>query len=241
MDVVYAVRPGDKNEELRHSLRSLAACLPHGRVWMVGHKPAWVSDEVWHIPVAHDPKANKYVNARAVAVAAVTADGPSDDALLMHDDMFFTAPMESMPLLHRGTGAEFEKFLRRRHSPSSYSAGAAHTHAWLRRLGLADEEVVSYSHHCPLPVHRPDAAAVFADLPPTKFPWHLRTIYGSLCRIGGEYVERDCKVNSISPSRALLPFPYPLVSTSDRTFSAGGIGKYLRQAYALPCRYEARP
>jgi hypothetical protein len=32
-DVVYVVRPGEKNEELRDSLRSLAH-LPHGKGWV---------------------------------------------------------------------------------------------------------------------------------------------------------------------------------------------------------------
>ena len=42
MDAVYYVRPGDRNDELRYSLRSLAN-LPHDRVWIVGHTPPWVT------------------------------------------------------------------------------------------------------------------------------------------------------------------------------------------------------
>ena len=42
MDLVYVVRDG-ANPELRYSLRSVAVNLPHDRVWIVGHVPAWIT------------------------------------------------------------------------------------------------------------------------------------------------------------------------------------------------------
>ena len=40
MDIVYVVRPGDENEALRYSLRSLAN-IPHRTVWIAGYRPKW--------------------------------------------------------------------------------------------------------------------------------------------------------------------------------------------------------
>jgi hypothetical protein len=51
-DLVYVVREGDRNNELRHSLRSVVANVPHRLVWIAGYKPGWVSDLVGYIPMA---------------------------------------------------------------------------------------------------------------------------------------------------------------------------------------------
>ncbi len=54
-DVVYVVRPGDKNEELRYSIRSVIANLPHRKVWIAGYKPTWLSDDLGYIKVQTKP------------------------------------------------------------------------------------------------------------------------------------------------------------------------------------------
>lgn len=234
-------RPGQQHNELRYSLRSIADNLPHARVWIAGVRPRWCSEEVGHVRAKHDPTADKYTNAAAVLRAAMEADGLSDTVILMHDDMFLTAPLAGeVPLLHRGTGAEFERHLRKYYAPSSYTAAATHTHRWLERQGVPPQEVLSYSLHVPMPMHRESALESLARLPRGRYPWQLRTVYGTLARIGGEYVTRDCKVHRVTGPAAECPppFPYPYVSTSDRSFISGTAGAWLRATYALPCRYE---
>ena len=58
-DLVYIVCPGDQNEELRYSLRSVARNLPGRRVWIFGHTPPWVTGV--H-SVELDPLDDKYEN-----------------------------------------------------------------------------------------------------------------------------------------------------------------------------------
>ena len=65
-DIVYVVRPGERNEELRYSLRSLSN-LPHGRVWIAGYMPKWVTG-VEHIPSPAKP--GSHVHAKANLRAA---------------------------------------------------------------------------------------------------------------------------------------------------------------------------
>lgn len=240
MDVIYMSRPGQRHEELRHSLRSVEANLPEAKVWVAGHLPRWCSDSVLHIPARHDPIADKFTNARSVLVAAMAADGPSERVILMHDDMFITEPMTDIPVLHRGSGAGFERYLNTHHAPSSYSSAAAHTHRWLERQGIPADEVYSYSLHVPMPMVRADVLAAIGRLPRSRYPWHLRTVYGCLAGIGGEEVDRDCKVYRMNGTRVTGPpsYPYPFVSTSDRTFASGGIGHWLRSRFSQPCRYE---
>lgn len=47
-DLVWIVKPGDGNEELRWSLRSAVAHVPHERVWIVGSRPGWCTAP--HVP-----------------------------------------------------------------------------------------------------------------------------------------------------------------------------------------------
>ena len=53
MDIVYIIGKGSKwnNQELKYSLRSIAKYgINIGKVFIVGYKPNFVSDEVIYIP-----------------------------------------------------------------------------------------------------------------------------------------------------------------------------------------------
>lgn len=97
-DIVYPVRPGTINEELRYSLRSLAN-VPHGRVWIAGHRPPWARG-VGHIPVP--PQATKYLGSTANLRAAVEHPEVAEEFLYFNDDFFVMTAVQEVPALHRG-------------------------------------------------------------------------------------------------------------------------------------------
>jgi hypothetical protein len=75
IDVVYTLGTESswQDNELRYSLRSLERNFPDlGRVWIVGHKPAWLTGVV-HIPMADVHKQNKDANLIDKILAACRA------------------------------------------------------------------------------------------------------------------------------------------------------------------------
>lgn len=230
MDVVYIVRPGDDNEELRHSLRSLVH-VPHDTVWIVGHRPPWVTGVEAVQTIQHG---TKHDNSTRNLLTACNVSAVSDTFLLMMDDVFITHPIDHVPVMHRGPAADVLRMyeLRFRRGGSPYVAGMRETYEWLRRHGHRDP--ISYELHTPLPVtkdgmKRAIQAGIGAGL---RVP-HKRTIYGNLEHIGGT---RTCDVKI--HTKEMRPVPGPFVSTMDASFAGGWIGRYLREMFPDPGPYE---
>lgn len=222
------VRPGNSNDELKFALRSIAMNLPHGRIWFVGFKPSWVTN-VEYIDGGNSapwPRANLYNN----VLLACRYPGVSDDVLIFNDDMFVIGPLDSVPILYRGTLADqLQKVTRRAGTKGWWQESLLATLACLQAAGYPDP--LSYELHTPLPVKREAMAqtlARFADVTPHNPP-QWRTLYGVTNSIGGE-AGRDCK--------ALRPGPLgrPFHSTEDLSW------RYFRarflQLFPEPSPYE---
>ena len=231
MDVVYLVRPGEQNDELRYSLRSLAN-LPHDTVWIAGHKPAWVTG-VRHIPTAQT--ATKHANAYGNLVSALTCDEISAEFVLMNDDFFITSPLPSVPTLHRGPVADVVAEYRRMFPRGSlYTTAMQQTAEWLQAQGVA--EPLSYELHMPMVLERQGLLDVLSraegdGVDVTRM--HYRTAWGNLAGVGGERVE-DCKVY---PGDRFTHLPTPFASSMDATFR-GRAGRLARRAFPTPSPYE---
>lgn len=223
MDVVYPVRPGEHNEELRFSLRCLAANLPHDQVWLVGGRPPWV--EGVEFIRGGNPYADKTSNYTHNVLLACREPGVSEKFLLFNDDFFVTAPMEEIPVYHREKLLDHVKLARHR------------TDWWARGMRrtlemLVDAEIrncLSYELHVPLPVDKFKMLSTLERFcePPPGF---LRSLYGNEHRIGGELLADVKNIRSTAIQR-------PLHSTQDNVW-----GKYARKYRKLfpdPCRYEA--
>ncbi len=206
-DIVYPVRPGDINEELRFSLRSLAANYPeHGKVWVVGHVPPWLTG-VGHIPgnASANPRENVYNN----ILAACRHPEVSDRFIVMNDDFFLTEPMATIPVAYRGTLADHLHLPRLRVNPQSWwRQSLLTTQVCLQAVGYP--EPLSYELHVPFPVvkHRMrDTLAHFAHITPANPP-QWRTLYGNL-HVDDPVQMPDSKVFRNAPIRT------PFHSTTD--------------------------
>lgn len=225
-DVIYPVRPGDVNEELRYSLRSLAN-LPHGRVWMVGHKPSWVRG-VEFIAGNDAPfaRANLYRN----LWLACTHPDVSDDVVIFNDDFYVTTPVDAAPVLYRDNlNRQVAQLIKRAGRTGWWQESMAKTRAVLHDAGYDDP--ISYELHTPFPCDRHKMATVlarFADVAAHNPP-QWRTLYGNVEAIGGQLFA-DCKALRPGPVRR------PFHSTDDLSF------RYFRgqftQMFAEPSPYE---
>lgn len=230
-DVVYIVRPGE-NEELRFSLRSLVH-VPHGRVWIIGHRPAWVRD-VEHVPTDQAPltlatkRENAWANMRALA-----EHGP-EEFYYCEDDYHLIRPHpHGIPPWHRGALVGHVTEYRARYPRSHYTRLLEHTAGHLDEPGARSFEV-----HAPMPVQRALLVDVLAECEAAEVPedggrtlrpmW--RTVYGN--RHHGDATPiRDPKVRGGFPSSARV------LSTSDVTFPRLLPG--LRSRFPKPGPYES--
>lgn len=223
--MVYVVRPGDDNEPLRYSLRSMAANVPHRRVWVAGHAPPWLRG-VGHIPTAQ--RGDKHANSTGNLRAACEHPDVAEEFLYVNDDFYCLRPVTEVPVYHRGRVADV--YTQTRHmSTGQWLPGLVGTRRLLARLGHPDP--LCYELHVPMPVTKTGVLETL-DVGAGVRALHKRTLYGALHQVGGTRM-RDPKVTHprpIQPSGDWL-------STSQRAL-VGGAGRFLRGLFPTPCRYE---
>lgn len=210
MQVVYYVRPGENNPELRYSLRSLAN-LSHDRVWLVGYKPEWVTG-VEHIPASPtgSPQRNA-VDQLAMACDALTAER----FVIFNDDFYVMDPVLAIPSYHAGP----------------LVSGPGPVRLALRRLReMGYDSPLAWTLHIPVVVWRRKLADILATLTGRQVP-EWRTMYGNLSGATGERAP-DVKVRSRSDRIPSGPF----LSSSDATFPL--LRRMLAARFPMPSPYE---
>jgi hypothetical protein len=228
MDALYLVRAGVA-EDLRYSLRSLAANVPHDRVWIVGSKPKWCQG-VEHLPSR--AKGSKWSNLPADLLWACKQEALSERFSYWNDDFFCLAPVDEIPLYHRGPLSDY--IGRKGQACSSYIMGQRQTFQLLRRWGYP--EPLSYETHMPLVFEKAILRATL-ERARTEGPFKAlayRSLYGAVAGLGGTKVEdmkKTSRTSGIAPGMGWI-------STSDGSFEAGKVGREIRAMFREPSPYE---
>jgi hypothetical protein len=205
MDVVYLCRNGE-NEELRYSLRSLKN-IDHGRVWVFGGAPAWLTGVEF---VETDQSGVKRVNTHAALKLACAHPDISDEFILMNDDFFIVESCD-IPVAHMGSLTEAKADYAARYPNSNYTQWLNGTAAVLTAQGIDDP--LSYELHIPMVF---DKALLGEILTTYDTPGLLyRTIYGNLLGIGGVQMA-DVKVYD---GKQAVPHG-PFISSVETSFPA---------------------
>lgn len=234
MDVVYVVRPGDDNEELRYSLRSIVH-VPHDRVFIAGYCPSWLRN-VTHISVP--VTSTKWETSTKNLLAACETSCISDQFVYMNDDMFVMHAIDAVPTYHRGqidvVIAEHHDMIRRR-MPGNlrYLNGMERTAKLLERVGIDRATMLSYELHVPMVVDKTGMVDAIR-LGSTLHVAHKRTIYGNLSRVGGTQIG-DVKVSRTHPTWSS---DWTFVSTDDESFATMDVGTFVRDTLVVPGPYE---
>lgn len=224
--VLIPVRPGNDNNELRFSLRSIQANLPHTAVWVVGYQPNWLTN-VGFIPGNTQPhsKANIYRN----LLAACEHPDTPDDLIVFNDDFFVTEPVETPTVHYRSTLQEHIDFPRVQRTKGWWWQSLTTTQICLQALGHTDP--LSYELHIPLPIQKQamaDTLNWFKDIQPHNPP-QWRTLYGVINDIGGT-PHPDPKAYRHGP----IGVPYH--STTDTSFRQ--FYQHFAAQFPNPSRYE---
>jgi hypothetical protein len=235
LPLVYLFGPTgrERSEELRYSLRSVEANLPHDGVWIFGYAPTWVDrDQVQVVAVPTVGRVGASAATTANLRAACAHPDMPDHFVLMNDDFFVTRPITGVPMLHRGPLADEIDRLGRR--PDCLESAWYRLHCNTARLlaALGYDRPLSYELHVPMIVNRRvmaaalDAAAGHAVC--------KRTVYGNLADCGGVLAE-DVKVRQ--PQEPIPDGPF--VSTWEGSFDYGShAGRELRALFPRPSVFE---
>jgi len=228
-DVVYVVRPGDDNEELRYSLRSVAANVPHRRVWVAGHCPRWVTG-VRRVELP--PLPDKFDNQYQSLMAALSQPGLADWFYLFNDDMYVVERFHGdLPTFNLGPLAGYLDYLG--------SIGKRPLNGWFRGMremsrllearGVSDP--LCYEGHVPLLF--PKAGLLSAIR--ARTPHFLPFSYYPLLDLPPGVLAVDAKGGTLGdPVASGLPF----LSSDDDWFGRSSIGDRVRDLFPDPCRYE---
>jgi hypothetical protein len=234
MDVVYLVREGERNDELRHSLRSLVN-LPHDAVWLVGYRPSWVDPAaVLHIPTVQGQEvARKHENTWVAWWAMAETRGISDDFILMNDDFFIMRPVVELVNEHAGPLLDWIDAMGNIRTV----ARMRHTITALAGAGRATS-LLAYETHAPMVLNRHGLAEAMAfgqayrnrALSP---PLCKRSLYGNYHGVPAVLApDQKVRDNLTVPRRA------PIISTSDTTWKYGKVGQFVAAAFPEPSLYE---
>lgn len=238
-DIVFPVRPGDWNEELRYALRSLVN-VPHDRVWIVGHCPPWVRKRFGREPgVHHYPRVqegSKYLNATKglVEVARELGSSMSKPFLLSNDDFYVMQKVKGhFPVFHMGPVEKVIEWYQKKRHRGAYWRGMVATFELMQRLGI--KEPLSYELHIPMPIYREDLLEAW-DLGRSIEVLHIRTLYGNLANLRGTQME-DVKVYRGRTTRTQDWKQWPFLSSNDDvTFPP--MRTLMRERFPDPSPYE---
>ena len=236
LDIVYVVRPGDDNEELRYSLRSLAN-LPHRDVWLAGHRPPWVRNVG---SVETQPRPEKWANINQSLLAACQCEHISQRVIVFNDDIFVTRRIEEFPTFHLGPLAQHIERLdsRRKAASNSYHRGLLETRQQLHEWGITDP--LSYEAHVPMIWDRDELARLIETS--TRRPFLYATAYpASSGPVGEQGINVKVAKHDRDTLDAKLAAGLPFISSDDESFTHGAIGDYIRGMFPTPGPYEATP
>jgi len=224
MDVVYINRPGEENEELRYSLRSLRN-IPHDRVWIAGYKPTWAITEA--IPV--ERMRDKQTSALDNLIAALNHPDVSDPFLVFNDDFFVMHPLDGMPTLHLG---DLDKVIAEHRPGASYRNAMQKTRD--RLAENVEGPLFSYETHAPMVIEKLGMQLALS-IGQGIHGLHNRTMYGNLMELGGTETH-DFKIYRAEKRDEYKEWDF--LSTSDRTFHYHHAGRFIRESFRDSSPYE---
>ena len=223
-DIVYFVKDTETNEELKHSLRSLVN-FPHGKVWFYGGCPKDLKPDK-HIYVDQD-QPTKWQNIFKMFKLACANDEITKDFWLFNDDFFIMKPIKEEPNYYDGDLYKRVVTLEDKHNGiTPYSQQLRYTLQELESMGCT---TLNYALHCPFLINRCKGAelANIIDGP------MIRCAYGNYFKVGGKQ-STDFKIDGIDKTYKDKDY----LSTNDKSFNRGVVGKQIRDMFNKKCKYE---
>lgn len=231
-DIVYFLKNAPVNEELRYSLRSVEENWEYNRVWFYGGCPDGIRPD-YHVSPPQD-KPSKWENVRSMILKACKNDQITENFWLFNDDFFILRPIsEDMKQHYNGTLERQIERVELKHggNMTDYTLRLRHL---VETLDNAGKPTLNYSVHKPILINRKKAIEVLEKFPDEPM---FRALYGNYWNIGGED-SSDNKVMVQYFDLAKVKDRWSFLSTHDMSFQYGNIGKWIREKFPNPSRFE---
>ena len=226
-DVVYILKNDIQPDELRYSLRSVGQNFPHGKVWFFGGCPKGITPDVY--VEYHQQGRTKWEKATSTYRAICNTEEVSEDFWLFNDDFYILEKVSDLPMMYRGTLAERVKDLVDKHGAiTPYCSQLIKTEEALRAKNL---DTLDYAIHTPMLINKKKALETLDAFPTCPM---FRSLYGNYTEAGGIQTD-DVKIYD---TFTLPKEGQTLLSTSDTSFRTGRVGKYIRDRFTEPSRWE---
>lgn len=187
-DIVYILGTDSRwrNNEIRYSLRSLKN-IEHGKVFIVGHKPLWLTDQAIHIS-AEDEYDNKLKNSLTKQIIAAKDPRIGDRFILMNDDFFIMEPTSIVPM----HGGDLKAKMVHHETHGGYYYRALRLAYDIIRL-MGTKNPKDYELHVPIMYEKKKFLDLASRIDPSIAGYLMRSIYGNFWKIGGGKTQ-DVKV-----------------------------------------------
>lgn len=246
-DLVYIVKPGDTNEDLKYSLRSIAKFVPHNKIWIVGHKPSWVTN-VGYIHV--EQTENKWKNSVKNIIAACKNDNISEDFILMNDDFFAIKPIYNLLdsiNLSLGLLDEAVKKQKTKKTLSNWSKAFIYLDELLNSLGV-EKPYYNYESHTPLLINKKKYLEVMnlplvVEFMKTNKVLHKRSLYKNINKSIPKILSKDIKISQKSDDTNDRIKICDWLSVYDGQIGNPNfitLNNLLKQLFDKPCKYEVQ-
>ncbi len=227
-DVIYILKDGGDYEELRYSLRSIETNMTHGDVWFYGATPrGFVPD---HAVRFEQRGLNKWAKVRSTLLAICNDENVPGRFWLFNDDFFIMQRMNTTKAAYNETIRDHYESVERRHGGRSN---------YTRALRLCEQELkardlptLDYAVHFPMLIDKDAALDTLLEFPGCPM---FRSLYGNYNNVDGIH-RTDCKIVELN---ARMEPEAAFLSTSNKSFKLGEVGKQIREAFPDPCKYEA--
>ena len=227
-DVVYIVKEDPRNEELRYSIRSVVENFPVRNIWVFGYCPSWLKEIIY---VKIPQNGQKWENSKMLFDKIANCESLPDEFVLFNDDFFVVEKVDKVEQWYDGLLQDRIDHLRKvfgNHQPL-YANQLQQVVDRLAEHGITEPK--NYAVHKPMLFNRKN---MLKSLELTKdLPMSLRSFYANYFNVGGIDAP-DTKVFTTGP----YDFPGPYLSSDDRTFRLGRIGRDVRAAFSNPSKYE---
>ena len=227
-DVVYIVKEDPRNEELRYSIRSVVENFPVRNIWVFGYCPSWLKEIIY---VKIPQNGQKWENSKMLFDKIANCESLPDEFVLFNDDFFVVEKVDKVEQWYDGLLQDRIDHLRKvfgNHQPL-YANQLQQVVDRLAEHGITEPK--NYAVHKPMLFNRKN---MLKSLELTKdLPMSLRSFYANYFNVGGIDAP-DTKVFTTGP----YDFPGPYLSSDDRTFRLGRIGRDVRAAFPNPSKYE---
>lgn len=228
LDIVYLVKDGIRNEELRYSLRTVERNFPHRLVWFYGGRPRGLKPD-HHVPITQNGS-TKWENTGMMLRAVAENEELSRKFILFNDDFFIMKPIDKYPYYHYGSLVDqIKRIEAAHHGGSAYTMKLKNT---LVELLKNRKGIVNYELHVPFIFDREKLVELFEEYPAGLA---TRTMYGNVYKVGGKELV-DPKLHSAAHGK--VPDDPTFLSTDDAAFAFGQVGREIRKKFQGPSRFE---